>query len=91
MLGNMKVDLVVRGSSPQCLLPDEPDPFRLPKEKGIYAEIKSKYELSTGAIVQRIIERRLEFEKKKERSEKKAEAQKKTLVFVPDEVDKQAE
>uniref|UniRef100_A0A7S4NFN7 ethanolamine-phosphate cytidylyltransferase n=1 Tax=Paramoeba aestuarina TaxID=180227 RepID=A0A7S4NFN7_9EUKA len=91
MLASMKVDLVVRGTSPQVLLPDEPDPFRLPKEKGIYKELQSKFELSTGQIIARIIERRLEFEKKKALSEKKAESQKKTCTVIPDEVDKNAE
>ena len=91
MLTNMRVDVVVRGSSPQCLLPDEPDPFGVPKEQGIYKEIQSKYDLSTQAIIERIIERRLEFEKKKARSEQKAAAQKKTLTEIPEEVDKHAE
>jgi ethanolamine-phosphate cytidylyltransferase len=91
MLSNMKVDMVVRGTSPQQLLPDEPDPFGVPKEKGIYKELQSQYELSTGKIIQRIIERRLEFEKKKDRCEKKALNQKKTLKDIPLEVDKNAE
>ena len=90
LIASLRVNLVCRGTSPVPLLPDETDPYEIPKLKGMYLEIESKYHLSTAIIIERIIQSRLEFEKKKELSERKMEACMKTLQHVPTEIDKNA-
>jgi ethanolamine-phosphate cytidylyltransferase len=90
LITSFRVDVVCRGSSPVFLFPGEPDPCILAKTRGIFVEIESKYQLSTAIIIERIIQRRLEFEKKKESSEKKMAHCKLTVKDVPLEIDKHA-
>ena len=60
LLTSLDVSVVCHGSSPVELLEDEPDPLRLAKEKGIFQEIHSDFDLSTFVIINRIMQRRLE-------------------------------
>jgi ethanolamine-phosphate cytidylyltransferase len=90
MLASLRIDIVCRGTSSVTTLPDEPDPYLVVKRKGIYVEIESKYQLSTSIIIERIIQQRLEFEKKKELSERKMEACMRSIKDIPQEIDKHA-
>ncbi|XGW32380.1 hypothetical protein V3C99_017156 [Haemonchus contortus] len=48
-----------------------PDPFEAAKRRGIYREVDSKSDMTTEKIIQRIIEHRLEFERRNRKKEKK--------------------
>jgi len=47
------------------------DPFKMPKEKGMFKVVASGSPLTTHAIVERIIENRLLFEERNKKKEKK--------------------
>jgi ethanolamine-phosphate cytidylyltransferase len=90
VLNSLRIDVVCRGAGPVFLFPGEADPCDLAKKRGIYVEIESKYKLSTIKIIERIIQRRLEYEKKKETSEKKMLLCKQSIREIPVEIDKHA-
>ncbi|CAJ0608725.1 unnamed protein product [Cylicocyclus nassatus] len=50
------------------------DPFEAPKRRGIYREVDSGSDMTTEKIIERIIEHRLEFERRNRAKEKKEEA-----------------
>ncbi|KNC96675.1 uncharacterized protein SPPG_07887 [Spizellomyces punctatus DAOM BR117] len=67
------VGVVVHGSSAIDLDVDGSDPYRLPKELGIFVQIESpKVGLTTDSIVNRIIEHRKIFEARNRRKAEKA-------------------
>lgn len=71
LLDQFKVDLVVHGETK--IMGDEngKDPFKMPKEKGLFKVVASGSPLTTHAIVQRIIKNRLLFEERNKKKEKK--------------------
>ncbi|KHJ97135.1 cytidyltransferase domain protein [Oesophagostomum dentatum] len=50
------------------------DPFEAPKRRGIYCEVDSGSDMTTEKIIERIIEHRLEFERRNRQKEAKEEA-----------------
>jgi ethanolamine-phosphate cytidylyltransferase len=79
MLESMKVNHVVQGVT--RVYPDEDgnDPYEVPKKKDIFQVIDSGSILTTDIIVQRIIQHRMEFQRRnsmKEQKEVKIEAEK---------------
>ncbi|KAJ1664366.1 choline phosphate cytidylyltransferase [Coemansia sp. RSA 1813] len=70
------VDAVVHGASDQPLDIDGTDPYALPKTKGIYHEVQHpRLDLTTTAIIERIIENRHVYIARQARKAKKALAE----------------
>lgn len=55
MIETLRLNVVVHGDEPAILMPNEPDPFRVAKEIGIYREIKSTPGLTTQSIMDRVV------------------------------------
>eukprot|EP01104_Vermistella_antarctica_P017997 TRINITY_DN6537_c0_g1_i1.p1 TRINITY_DN6537_c0_g1~~TRINITY_DN6537_c0_g1_i1.p1 ORF type:complete len:426 (-),score=106.93 TRINITY_DN6537_c0_g1_i1:157-1401(-) len=70
ILESMDIKLVVHGSDAVASSADG-DPYKIPKERGIYETIKSPSNLTTTMIVERILKNRSDFEKRNARKQKK--------------------
>ncbi|KAI7866299.1 hypothetical protein BDF14DRAFT_1969459 [Spinellus fusiger] len=78
------VKIVAHGSTTTKVDVDGSDPYKIPKEHGLYVEIDSpNSSLTTQSIINRIIENRLLFEERQKRKNAKAilEIQKKTHKY----------
>lgn len=62
MIESMHAKFVVHGKRPVDLLPDRSDPYAVPKEMGIFAEVDSGQTLTTNEIVDRLVRRHADFE-----------------------------
>ncbi|KAK1163772.1 ethanolamine-phosphate cytidylyltransferase-like isoform X2 [Acipenser oxyrinchus oxyrinchus] len=71
LLDHFKVDLVCHGKTEVILDKDNSDPYAEPKRRGIFRVIDSGNELTTDAIVERIIKNRLLFEARNQKKEAK--------------------
>ncbi|RXN02200.1 Ethanolamine-phosphate cytidylyltransferase [Acipenser ruthenus] len=69
LLDHFKVDLVCHGKTEVILDKDNSDPYAEPKRRGIFRVIDSGNELTTDAIVERIIKNRQARNQKKEAKE----------------------
>ena len=80
----MKIDIVVEGSNSKRDLDDKSkiDPYEIPKQLGIYKQIKSKYNLETDDFAQRILERRQQFIYKYSNKKKKEDEYYETKKFL---------
>ncbi|KAG0256782.1 Ethanolamine-phosphate cytidylyltransferase [Actinomortierella ambigua] len=68
-----KVDLVVHGNTPSLKDLNGEDPYKLPKERGIYIEIENpQNSVTTESIIDRIIAHRKVYEDRQRRKEQKA-------------------
>jgi len=72
MIQNLKISIVVHGSA-GALVPDldGQDPYRVPKQLGIFKTIESPTSLLTTDIIQRIIDNRLAYEARNKKKEAK--------------------
>lgn len=66
---HFKVDVVCHGRSK--IPTDHGDPYAVPKEMGKFVIVDSGNDMTTEKIVQRIIQNRLEFEKRNSKKEAK--------------------
>ncbi|EGC40222.1 phosphoethanolamine-cytidyltransferase [Dictyostelium purpureum] len=72
MIESLHINVVVHGDDPVILGPDNgADPYKLPKEMGIYKEIAHTEGLTASEIVQRIIDNRLQFEARNRKKQAK--------------------
>merc|ERR1712136_497774 len=71
MLDHFKVDVVCHGNTPVSFDVDECDPYYEPKNRNKFKVIDSGNELTTEALVQRIIVNRLSFEERNRKKEAK--------------------
>lgn len=54
-----RIQVVANGTRiPDHVMPGEPDPFKVPREMGIYRLVDSGSDMSTDIIINRIIEHR---------------------------------
>lgn len=67
----VKVDVVVHGATPAAPDEDGSDPYRLPKERGIYKELENPIKLTTSKIVERIIQHRLKYQARNKKKQEK--------------------
>ncbi|KAI8353751.1 hypothetical protein B0O80DRAFT_508482 [Mortierella sp. GBAus27b] len=68
-----KVDLVVHGNTPSLPDVNGEDPYKVPRERGIYHEIENPQNtVTTESIIDRIITHRRLFEERQRRKEQKA-------------------
>mmetsp|Transcript_8295 Transcript_8295/g.12269 ORF Transcript_8295/g.12269 Transcript_8295/m.12269 type:complete len:425 (-) Transcript_8295:418-1692(-) len=71
MIKTMNISMVVHGVHQDKRLnpvdPNEQDPYKVPKQLGIFQEIDSKSELSVHDIVRRITQKRDQYEKRNEK------------------------
>ncbi|KYQ94250.1 phosphoethanolamine-cytidyltransferase [Tieghemostelium lacteum] len=70
MIDNFHINIVVHGDDPVVMI-DENDPYKIPKEMGIYKEVKHTPGLTTSDIVKRIIDNRIQFEARNKKKEAK--------------------
>ena len=70
----MQVGLVCHGDTPVSLDVDGVDPYAEPKKQGKFSVVPSGNPLTTEMLVQRIVARRLDYEKRNEKKEKKEKA-----------------
>lgn len=81
MINTFNISLVVHGTvAESSLLNDKPDPYAVPKSKGIFRMLESPKDITTTSVIQRIIANHDVYVKrntKKEASEKKYYAEKK--------------
>jgi len=84
MINNLKIDIVVEGSNSKRDLDDKSkiDPYEIPKQLGIYKQIKSKHNLETDDFAQRILERRQQFIYKYSNKKKKEDEYYETKKFI---------
>lgn len=71
LLDHFKVDLVCHGKTNTYPCSDGLDPYAEPRKKGIWRTVDSGNDLTTDAIVQRIIKNRLLFEARNQKKEEK--------------------
>ena len=76
MIKNLKINLVVEGTTTKsdlCKVNDV-DPYKIPKELGLYQQIESKFALDPELIVKRLLERREHFIQKYSNKKKKEDS-----------------
>ncbi|XP_037809688.1 ethanolamine-phosphate cytidylyltransferase isoform X1 [Lucilia sericata] len=71
LLDHFKVDVVCHGQTPIALEDGKLDPYAVPKTRGIFSLIVSGNDMTTERIVERIINHRLEYERRNKAKEKK--------------------
>lgn len=71
LLDHFKVDVVCHGQTPITLENGKLDPYAVPKTRGIFNLIDSGNDMTTERIVERIINHRLEYERRNKAKEKK--------------------
>jgi len=87
MIDSLKINTVVRNLSDSLpLLPEEPDPYKEPKERGIYEEIFTRSKTTTKTILKRIILQRLEFEERNTKKVLKDNKINESITFLPAEL-----
>ena len=69
-----QVGLVCHGDTPVSPDVDGVDPYAEPKKQGKFSVVPSGNPLTTEMLVQRIVARRLDYEKRNEKKEKKEKA-----------------
>lgn len=69
LMDHFKVDVVCHGRSKISM--DHGDPYAVPKEMGKFVVVDSGNDMTTEKIVQRIIQNRLEYEKRNSKKEAK--------------------
>lgn len=70
--GSFKIDLVVHGKTDVDLDLNLEDPYKLPKEMGIYRELETQFNhLTTQTMVDRILARRAEYEERNRKKQAK--------------------
>ncbi|EFA80421.1 phosphoethanolamine-cytidyltransferase [Heterostelium album PN500] len=70
MIEGLHINTVVHGDDP-VISRDGLDPYKVPKELGIYKEIKHTEGLTTTDIIRRIIDNRIQFEARNKKKEQK--------------------
>lgn len=70
MIDQLHINVVVHGDDP-VIKPDGRDPYEIPKQRGIYKEVKSTPGLTTSEIVKRIIDNRMKYEQRNKKKEAK--------------------
>uniref|UniRef100_A0A914DZK1 ethanolamine-phosphate cytidylyltransferase n=1 Tax=Acrobeloides nanus TaxID=290746 RepID=A0A914DZK1_9BILA len=80
LIDRFRIDLVAQGARGDHM-PDENelDPYELPKHMGIFKIVDSENDMTTGAIIERIIAHRQKFENRNKAKEKKEVAAFKAL------------
>ncbi len=58
----MQIDVVCHGETPVAEDADGSDPYAEPKRRGKFSTVRSGHSLTTEKLVQRIVERRLDYE-----------------------------
>merc|ERR1719510_2572540 len=71
LMQHFKVDLVCHGTANVANDEDGSDPYEEPKRQGKFEVVPSGNELTTEGLVQRIVARRLQYEVRNEKKEKK--------------------
>lgn len=74
LMEHFKVDLVCHGDTPVAPDVDGGDPYAEPKRQGKFQTVPSGNALTTEKLVQRIVERRLDYEKRNAKKEAKEKA-----------------
>eukprot|EP00095_Tigriopus_kingsejongensis_P010823 maker-scaffold1135_size60270-snap-gene-0.15 protein:Tk10823 transcript:maker-scaffold1135_size60270-snap-gene-0.15-mRNA-1 annotation:"Ethanolamine-phosphate cytidylyltransferase " len=74
LIDYLKVDLVCHGNTYISPDVDGRDPYEVPKSLGKFQSVDSGNLLTTEKLVQRIVERRMEYERRNEKKEKKERA-----------------
>lgn len=70
-MDHFKIDIVCHGETPIAKDIDGSDPYALPRKLGKFRIVKSGNSLTTERLVQRIVERRLDYENRNAKKEKK--------------------
>jgi len=81
LMDHFKVDVVCHGETKICDL-DDNDPYDEPKRQGKFKLIDSENSLTTEMLVQRILKRRLEYEERNKKKEKKEKAAFEALMKI---------
>lgn len=81
LMDHFKVDVVCHGETKICDL-DDNDPYDEPKRQGKFKIINSENSLTTEMLVQRILKRRLEYEERNKKKEKKEKAAYEALMKI---------
>eukprot|EP01111_Echinosteliopsis_oligospora_P006640 TRINITY_DN2091_c0_g1_i1.p1 TRINITY_DN2091_c0_g1~~TRINITY_DN2091_c0_g1_i1.p1 ORF type:complete len:368 (-),score=75.42 TRINITY_DN2091_c0_g1_i1:85-1188(-) len=71
MIEQFKINVVVHGDDPAPRGPNGEDAYAVPKEMGIYKEVKSYKGMTTQSIINRIIENRLKYENRNKKKQDK--------------------
>jgi len=71
MLDHFRVSAVCHGVTAVKPAPDGQDPYAEPKARGIFHQVESGNSLTTEALVQRIVARRMEYEERNRKKEAK--------------------
>eukprot|EP01132_Coremiostelium_polycephalum_P007831 gene7831-9645_t len=71
MIESLHINVVVHGDDQVIRGPDGLDPYKIPKEMGVYHEVKHTPGLTATEIVNRIIENRLHFEARNKKKQQK--------------------
>jgi len=71
LMQHFKVDLVCHGTANVANDEDGSDPYEEPKRQGKFEVVPSGNELTTEGLVQRIVAKRLQYEVRNEKKEKK--------------------
>jgi len=71
LINHFKIDVVAHGKTPVMPDVDGKDPYEEPKQLGIFKTLDSKNDLTTQDIVERIIQNRLNFQKRNKKKEAK--------------------
>ncbi|CAL4093672.1 unnamed protein product, partial [Meganyctiphanes norvegica] len=74
LMDQLKVDLVIHGTTEIALDVDGTDPYQEPKNRGKFKILDSGNDMTTQRIVERIIEHRLDYEVRNNKKEKKEKA-----------------
>ncbi|KAJ9456019.1 Ethanolamine-phosphate cytidylyltransferase [Diplonema papillatum] len=80
LIEQLKIDVVVQGTTGDAKEEGsgiEKDPYVVPKEMGIYGEVTSSSTLTTGKLIERVIQNRLQFEERQKKKIPKDDATKK--------------
>jgi len=70
-LDSMKIQIVVCGTTPHSYPSNLPDPYRVPKERGILKVLDSPSKLATPQVIDRILENHHQFEARNKKKEEK--------------------
>jgi ethanolamine-phosphate cytidylyltransferase len=71
MLDHFNVTVVCHGLTPVAPGSDGQDPYAVPKARGLFRQVESGNQLTTEALVQRIVARRLDYVERNRRKEAK--------------------
>jgi len=71
MIEQLKISIVVHGDDLVPKGPNGEDPYQIPREMGIYKQVKSTPGLTTGDIIDRIVDNRMKYEKRNKSKQEK--------------------